>query len=129
MDIKKPRDGIKICVKGITSGEWVKELNHSRNLAPVRLLMEKGLDVSAYDEITMEDLRRDHISVPRNPLLFKQLFLLKYVEDVGGGTPDMISLNHIKKNIDPQIFLSVKILDVGVKKGAYYAAKEHVSKK
>jgi ATP-dependent DNA helicase RecG len=25
------------------------------------------------DEITIEDLRREHISVPRNPLLFKQL--------------------------------------------------------
>ena len=43
------------------------------------------------DEITIEDLRREHISVPRNPLLFKQLFWVKYVEDVGGGTLDMIS--------------------------------------
>jgi len=42
------------------------------------------------DEITIEDLRREHISVPRNPLLFKQLFWVKYVEDVGGGTLDMI---------------------------------------
>ena len=43
------------------------------------------------DEITIEDLGREHISVPRNPLLFKQLFWVKYVEDVGGGTLDMIS--------------------------------------
>jgi ATP-dependent DNA helicase RecG len=43
------------------------------------------------NEITIEDLRREHISVPRNPLLFKQLFWVKYVEDVGGGTLDMIS--------------------------------------
>ena len=43
------------------------------------------------DEITIEDLRREHISVPRNPLLFKQLFWVKYVEDVGGGTLDMIN--------------------------------------
>lgn len=41
-------------------------------------------------EITIEDLRREHVSVPRNPLLFKQLFWVKYVEDVGGGTLDMI---------------------------------------
>ncbi len=43
------------------------------------------------DEITIEDLRREHISVPRNPLLFKQLLWVKYVEDVGGGTLDMIN--------------------------------------
>ena len=43
------------------------------------------------NEITIEDLRREHISVPRNPLLFKQLSWVKYVEDVGGGTLDMIS--------------------------------------
>ncbi|MDP2767909.1 MAG: putative DNA binding domain-containing protein [Candidatus Methanoperedens sp.] len=42
------------------------------------------------DEITIEDLRREHISVPHNPLLFKQLLWVKYVEDVGGGTLDMI---------------------------------------
>ena len=41
--------------------------------------------------ITTEDLRREHISVPRSPLLFKQLFWVKYVEDVGGGTLDMIN--------------------------------------
>ena len=40
--------------------------------------------------ITIEDLKREHRSVPRNPLLFKQLFLVGYVEDVGGGTLDMI---------------------------------------
>lgn len=42
------------------------------------------------DDITIDDLKREHRSVPRNPLLFKQLFLVKYVEDVGGGTLDMI---------------------------------------
>lgn len=41
-------------------------------------------------EITVEDLKREHRSIPRNPLLFKQLFWVKYVEDVGGGTLDMI---------------------------------------
>lgn len=42
------------------------------------------------DDITIDGLKREHRSVPRNPLLFKQLFLVKYVEDVGGGTLDMI---------------------------------------
>jgi ATP-dependent DNA helicase RecG len=40
--------------------------------------------------ITLEDLKREHRSIPRNPLLFRQLFWVKYVEDVGGGTLDMI---------------------------------------
>ncbi len=44
------------------------------------------------DGLTVEDLKREHRSIPRNPLLFKQLFWVKYVEDVGGGTLDMISL-------------------------------------
>lgn len=39
---------------------------------------------------TVDKLKRKHESVPRNPLLFKQLFWVKYVEDVGGGTLDMI---------------------------------------
>ncbi len=41
--------------------------------------------------ITIEDLKKEHRSIPRNPLLFKQLFWVKYVEDVGGGTVDMIN--------------------------------------
>jgi len=40
--------------------------------------------------ITLKDLKIEHISIPRNPLLFRQLFWVKYVEDVGGGTLDMI---------------------------------------
>jgi len=39
---------------------------------------------------TIERLKQKHESIPRNPLLFKQLFWVKYVEDVGGGTIDMI---------------------------------------
>lgn len=39
---------------------------------------------------TIERLKQKHESIPKNPLLFKQLFWVKYVEDVGGGTTDMI---------------------------------------
>lgn len=39
---------------------------------------------------TIERLKQKHESIPKNPLLFKQLFWVKYVEDVGGGTIDMI---------------------------------------
>jgi len=39
---------------------------------------------------TIDRLKQKHESIPKNPLLFKQLFWVKYVEDVGGGTIDMI---------------------------------------
>jgi ATP-dependent DNA helicase RecG len=42
------------------------------------------------DGWTVKKLKQKHESIPRNPLLFKQLFWVKYVEDVGGGTLDMI---------------------------------------
>lgn len=44
---------------------------------------------------TIKKLKEKHESIPKNPLIFKQLFLVKYVEDVGGGTLDMI--NECKK--------------------------------
>ena len=44
---------------------------------------------------TVKKLKEKHESIPKNPLLFKQLFWVKYVEDVGGGTIDMI--NECKK--------------------------------
>lgn len=40
---------------------------------------------------TVENLKQKHESIPRNPLLFKQFFWVKYVEDVGGGTLDMLN--------------------------------------
>lgn len=51
MRINKPLNEIKICVKGITFREGVKELYHSRNLALAKLLSEKGLIVYVYDEL------------------------------------------------------------------------------
>lgn len=40
---------------------------------------------------TVEKLKQKHESIPKNPLLFKQFFWVKYVEDVGGGTLDMLN--------------------------------------
>lgn len=40
---------------------------------------------------TIEKLKQRHESIPKNPLLFRQFFWIKYVEDVGGGTLDMIN--------------------------------------
>lgn len=42
--------------------------------------------------ITPADLRREHPSIPRNPLICDPLFLAHYVEKAGTGTLDMIRL-------------------------------------
>jgi len=55
MKIDRPLNEMRICVRGITFREGVKELHHSRNLALVRLLMGKGLYVSVYDELLERD--------------------------------------------------------------------------
>jgi len=49
MKLDKPLSMVKICIKGITFREGVKEFYHSRNLALARLLSEKGLDVYVFD--------------------------------------------------------------------------------
>jgi UDP-N-acetyl-D-mannosaminuronic acid dehydrogenase len=48
---------IRICIKGITYREGVKELINSINLALVKLLMKKGLNTYVYDEMfTKEEI-------------------------------------------------------------------------
>ncbi|MDD1732435.1 MAG: nucleotide sugar dehydrogenase, partial [Methanothrix sp.] len=54
LKIDKPLSSIKICIKGITFRAGVKEFYHSRNLALVRLLTEKGLDVYISDPLLSE---------------------------------------------------------------------------
>lgn len=51
LKLNKPLKEVKICIKGITFREGVKELHHSRNLAVAKLLSEKGLNVYVYDEM------------------------------------------------------------------------------
>jgi len=51
LKVDKPLNEIKICVKGITYREGVKQLYESRNLVLAKRLMEKGLDVYVYDEM------------------------------------------------------------------------------
>jgi len=41
-------------------------------------------------ELSLEDLRGEHKSIPRNPLIFKAFFWIKYVEEVGMGTNKII---------------------------------------
>lgn len=54
------------------------------------------------DGWTVKKLKQKHESIPRNPLLFKQLFWVKYVEDVGGGTLDMIEKCREWEICDPE---------------------------
>lgn len=42
-------------------------------------------------EISLDDLRRPHPSIPRNPLIAEPMFLARYIEKVGTGTLDMIA--------------------------------------
>jgi ATP-dependent DNA helicase RecG len=43
------------------------------------------------EPLTPEDLKKKHRSIPRNPLLAKCFFLIKYIEQWGTGTNDMIA--------------------------------------
>ena len=42
------------------------------------------------EPLTPEDLKKTHKSIPRNPLIARQFFWIKFVEEVGTGTNDMI---------------------------------------
>ncbi len=40
--------------------------------------------------LTPKDLRKTHKSIPRNPLIARQFFWIRFIEEVGTGTNDMI---------------------------------------
>jgi predicted HTH transcriptional regulator len=42
--------------------------------------------------LTLDDLRTDHPSVPNNPLIAESLYLTRYIEKAGSGTQRMIEL-------------------------------------
>ena len=43
------------------------------------------------EPLTPEDLKKKHRSIPRNPLIAKCFFLIKYIEQWGTGTNDMVA--------------------------------------
>jgi len=51
LEIEKPINEIKICIKGITFRKGVKELYNSRNLALAEYLIKKGFNAYVYDEM------------------------------------------------------------------------------
>ncbi len=68
---------------------------YSKSSVEVRLFSDR-LEVwnpgKLPDTLTFESLRRDHPSVPYNPLVAHSLYLTRYIEGVGSGTQAMISL-------------------------------------
>lgn len=55
LKLNKPLKDVKICVKGITYRQGVKEFYHSRNLALAKQLVEKGLNAYAWDELMSKE--------------------------------------------------------------------------
>lgn len=52
--------------------------------------------------LTLDSLRRDHPSVPYNPLIAESLYLARYIERVGSGTQTMIELCQDASLPEPQ---------------------------
>lgn len=81
LKIDKPLSSIRICIKGITYRAGVREFYHSRNLALVKLLSEKGLDVYVSDPLLSgEDVegRGLRFIKPEEADLVFDPFLLKF---------------------------------------------------
>jgi UDP-N-acetyl-D-mannosaminuronic acid dehydrogenase len=55
LKIDKPLRDVKICVKGLTYRQGVKEFYHSRNLALAQLMSKKGLSAYAWDELMSKE--------------------------------------------------------------------------
>ncbi len=55
LKVNKSLKDVKICVKGITYRQGVKEFYHSRNLALSNKLLEKGLNAYAWDELMSKE--------------------------------------------------------------------------
>jgi UDP-N-acetyl-D-mannosaminuronic acid dehydrogenase len=55
LKVNKPLKDVKICLKGITYRQGVKEFYHSRNLALAKELSEKGLKAYAWDELMSKE--------------------------------------------------------------------------
>lgn len=69
--------------------------DYTSNASVQVMLFKDRLEVwnpGAYpQELTLEDLRIPHASIPRNPLIAEPMYLARYIEKVGTGTLDMIA--------------------------------------
>ena len=68
--------------------------DYASNASVQVMLFADRLEVwnpGAYPQgLSLEDLRRPHASIPRNPLIAEPMFLARYIEKLGTGTLDMI---------------------------------------
>ena len=51
LKFNRPFKEVKVCIKGITYREGVKDINNSRNLLLAKKLLDKGFKVFVYDEL------------------------------------------------------------------------------
>ncbi|MFH0948508.1 MAG: ATP-binding protein [Elusimicrobiota bacterium] len=74
----------------ICTGAKLKDINNERLLWFVKeARVHRGLDVEE-GLSTIEKLKQKHTSIPRNPLIARAFFWVKYVEEVGTGTNKII---------------------------------------
>ena len=71
------------------------------------------------EPLTPEDLKRKHRSIPRNPLIAKCFFLIKYIEQWGTGTNDMIAACINWSLPEPEFELVTGDLVVTIRKDIY----------
>jgi ATP-dependent DNA helicase RecG len=67
-------------------------------------------------QLRIEDLKRPHPSIPNNPLIFKQFYRVGFVEDVGGGTIDVVELCKKSGLPDPEFKQEMGYFIVGIKR-------------
>jgi predicted HTH transcriptional regulator len=69
--------------------------DYTSNASVQVMLFKDRLEVwnpGAYPiELSLDDLRIPHASIPRNPLIAEPMYLARYIEKVGTGTLDMIA--------------------------------------
>jgi len=53
-------------------------------------------------QLKISDLKNSHPSIPYNPLIFRQFYRAVYVEDVGGGTVDIIGMCTDRRLPEPE---------------------------
>ena len=71
------------------------------------------------EPLTPEDLKRKHRSIPRNPVIAKCFFLIKYIEQWGTGTNDMIAACINWSLPEPEFELATGDLVVTIRKDSY----------
>jgi len=82
LKFNRPFKEVKICIKGITYREGVKDISNSRNLLLAKKLLDKGFKVFVYDELftkeEVEALGFNHIRPEEADIVFDSFKLKIY---------------------------------------------------